>query len=189
MKNKILLHNRTIEYEVKKSLRAKRLRLAVYYNQNLVVTIPKGVSQNKAEKYIIKKSKWILSKIDFFASFPLSKSLRLLHEDFEKYKNKALNIASFRVEYFNKQYDYSYRKIEIKNYKTRWGTCSKDGKLSFNFRITHMPSNIQDYIIVHELCHLKEFNHSRKFWNLVGKTIPDYRKRVEDLKIRGLYLS
>jgi hypothetical protein len=188
MKKKILLYNQTLEYEEKNSERAKRLRIAVYYNQNLVVTVPKGIPQTTIEKYIIKKSKWILSKIDFFAAFPLSRSLILKHDDYEKYKIIASEIAHSRVEHFNKLYKYKYKTITIKNYKTRWGSCSKKGNLSFNFRITHLPASIRDYIFVHELCHLKEFNHSRKFWSLVDKGIPEYKDRIKELKLKGLNL-
>lgn len=189
MKKKILLHNRSVEYETRKSLRAKRLRIAVFYNTRVIVTIPRGVRSKIVEKYIIKKSKWIVSKIDFYSSLPLYKSLKLKQEDYFKYKGRAFEIAQTQINYFNKYYDYNYKEILIKNYKTRWGTCSRNGNLSFNFRITHLPSDIRDYIIVHELCHIKESNHSRKFWNLVAKSIPNYKKSIEDLNVKGLFLS
>ncbi len=72
------------------------------------------------------------------------------------------------------------------NQRTKWGSCSKKGNLNFNYKIALMPEKIADYIVVHELCHLKEFNHSRKFWNLVVKIIPDYLEIKKELKNKSL---
>ena len=113
--------------------------------------------------------------------------------EFKKTKHKALEIAKGRIEYFNNFYKFKVNpvrksgtlnpvlssgvnKITIKNQKTRWGSCSKKGNLNFNYRIAKLPQNLLDYIIVHEFCHLKEFNHSKKFWDLVSKAIPNYKK-------------
>ena len=87
-----------------------------------------------------------------------------------------------RFEYFNKFYSYKWNRIFIKNQKTRWGSCSKRGNLNFNYRIALLPPEAADYIIVHELCHLKEFNHSRNFWKLVEQQIPNYKILHKALK-------
>jgi len=91
-----------------------------------------------------------------------------------------------KVAKFNKIYGFEYNKINIKNQKTRWGSCSKKGNLNFNYKIALLPERMAEYIVVHELCHLGEFNHSRKFWNLVAKTMPEYQEITEDLKRSGL---
>ena len=83
---------------------------------------------------------------------------------------------------FNQIYGFQYNKINIRNQKTRWGSCSKKGNLNFNYKIALLPEKYADYIVVHELCHLKEFNHSRSFWNLVARTIPDFRERKKRIK-------
>ncbi len=93
-----------------------------------------------------------------------------------KHKEDARFLVESRIIEFNKFYNFSYKKISIRNQKTRWGSCSKSGNLSFNYKIVLLSPKMADYIIVHELCHLGEFNHSRNFWNLVEKTIPDYRE-------------
>ena len=99
-----------------------------------------------------------------------------------KHKQSALDIVKTRLEYFNKYYGYNWGRVVIRNQKTRWGSCSKKGNLNFNYKIIFLPQVIADYIIVHELCHLKEFNHSSRFWKLVAETIPDYQELRKKLK-------
>jgi len=106
--------------------------------------------------------------------------------DYLKYKENALALAENRIRYFNKIYQFWLNAINIKNQKTRWGSCSRKGNLNFNYKIALLPLQLADYIIVHELCHLGEFNHSRKFWDLVGKTIPDYGLLRNELR-KGKY--
>lgn len=99
-----------------------------------------------------------------------------------KYKQQARIIALDRLLYFNQFYGYKWNRIAIRNQKTRWGSCSKKGNLNFNYKIALLSPKTADYIIVHELCHLGEFNHSQNFWNLVIKTIPDYKSIRAKLK-------
>ncbi|MGI5841594.1 MAG: M48 family metallopeptidase, partial [Patescibacteria group bacterium] len=92
------------------------------------------------------------------------------------------------IKHFNKNYGFKFGKITIKAQKTKWGSCSKKGNLNFNFKIMVLPKDIRDYIIVHELCHIKEQNHSNKFWNLVAMTIPDYLSIKKQLIVVGLQI-
>ncbi len=164
------------------------MRLAVYCDGNFVVTLPRGLNEITAKKYIVKKSKWILSKLDFFKKATLTKTFKLTPKYYIKHKEAALIIANQRIECFNKTYGYKFNKLSIKNQKTRWGSCSKHRNLNFNFKIALLPADLRDYIIVHELCHLREFNHSKKFWNLVGITIPNYKDIIKNLRFEGLNL-
>jgi len=102
--------------------------------------------------------------------------------DFMENKERARMLVHERVEYWRNIYNIPIRKIAIRNQITRWGSCSKNGNLNFNYRIIHLPANLADYLIVHELCHLIEFNHSKAFWGHVGRTISDYRKLRAELK-------
>jgi predicted metal-dependent hydrolase len=92
-----------------------------------------------------------------------------------------------KIIYFNSFYNFKYNKIFIKNHQRRWGSCSSKRNLNFNYKIIFLPERLQNYLIVHELCHLKEMNHSKGFWALVAKTIPDYEKLNKQLKKIAVY--
>lgn len=188
MKRQIELHERKVPYTLKVSKRAKRLRLAIYCNGAFVVTAPKDLEQSLVEKFIIKKSQWVLDKIDYFSVFAKSLKVKNTKADFLKYKEQAQALAEQKVDQFNKIYGFKYHQINIKDQKTRWGSCSKKGNLNFNYKIALLPEKLAEYIVVHELCHLGEFNHSQKFWNLVARGMPDYLEIKEELKRSGLYL-
>lgn len=105
------------------------------------------------------------------------------------YKDKALNIISDRIEIYLKLVDYHHQEIKVRDQKIRWGSCTKDGKLIFNWRIVMAPISAIDYVIVHELCHLIEASHSAKFWDMVESLFPNFKKWREWLRINGLNLD
>lgn len=109
--------------------------------------------------------------------------------DYLKYKDQALELVKNKLEQFNQFYNFKYNKITVRNQSTRWGSCSRRGNINFNYKLVLLPEELLDYVVVHELCHLGEFNHSKNFWKLVAKTIPDYNKRRRELNIKGLSLS
>jgi hypothetical protein len=78
--------------------------------------------------------------------------------------------------FYAKQYNFKYNKIAIKELRTKWGSCSALKNLNFNWRIIFAPKNILNYLVIHELCHLREMNHSDKFWNLVAEIDPNYKE-------------
>jgi predicted metal-dependent hydrolase len=82
----------------------------------------------------------------------------------------------------------NYNNIRIKDTKTRWGSCSSKCNLNFNYRILMAPEKVMDYIIIHELCHLKHMNHGKQFWETVALYMPDYKKQKEWLKVNGMKL-
>ncbi|MBU1164557.1 M48 family metallopeptidase [Patescibacteria group bacterium] len=186
MTKQIKIHSRDINYTLKTSKKAKKLRLAVYCDGSFVVTKPMGLNDRVVEKYIMEKSNWVLAKIDHFKKFGVD----INKNDKQKYltyKNKTLEFVQERIQHFNSTYQFKYNKINIKNQKTRWGSCSKKRNLNFNYKILFLPKHAADYIIVHELCHLKEFNHSTKFWNLVATLVPNHKEIRKEIRNKGLY--
>ena len=105
------------------------------------------------------------------------------------YKEKTLNIITTRIEKYLKLIDFKPLEIKVRDQKIRWGSCTKDRKLIFNWRIVMAPISAIDYVIVHELCHMKEPTHSTKFWNIFKSIYPNYKKWKEWLRINGKSLD
>jgi predicted metal-dependent hydrolase len=97
-------------------------------------------------------------------------------------REAARAIVSERVAHFNTHYKLPVGKIAIRNQKSRWGSCSRKGNLNFNYKLVFVDPELRDYVIVHEICHIKEFNHGPGFWALVGETVPNYREVRKRLK-------
>lgn len=127
---------------------------------------------------------WVLGKIAFFKQMQIKNLFMpsLGKKDYLKYKNQALEMVTARVNFFNSIYKAGFNKINIRNQKTRWGSCSVRGNLNFNYKILFLSERARDYVVVHEICHLKEFNHSKNFWNLVGIGLPNYVEIRKELK-------
>ena len=105
------------------------------------------------------------------------------------YREQTKKILDNKVPFYGKKLSISYGSVRIKNQKTRWGSCSKQGNLNFNLLLSALPINIIDYIIIHELFHLIEFNHSSLFWKLVQDALPTYKHCKTWLKNNGSYIQ
>jgi predicted metal-dependent hydrolase len=182
MKRQITINNKNIDYIFKPNRRSRRLRLSVHPGGELVVSAPFGMSIEVIENYMMQQAAWVMRNIDKYSQVPSWAVMRGSKEEFDQYKEAALRLVERRIEHFNAMYNFSYKNIAIKNQKTRWGSCSRRGNLNFNYKIVMLPDILADYIIVHELCHLREFNHSQKFWDLVALTIPNYRDLRSQLR-------
>ena len=105
---------------------------------------------------------------------------------YEVQKETARRIVHERVSYFMLHYgprhSIAVGRIAIRNQKSRWGSCSKKGNLNFNYKLAFLSPELRDYVIVHEICHIKEFNHGKGFWALVGETVPDWRELRRKLR-------
>ncbi len=181
MQDFISVGEKKVEYLVHRSLRATRMRLSVYRDGRVILTLPYGFPQKLISVFLNKKAEWIAKHLTRFlqsdAKHPvMNKKEYLVH------KKRAHALAVERLRHFNSFYGFSYERISIRNQKTRWGSCSKKGNLNFNYRIALLPPHLADYIIVHELCHLGAFDHSRKFWNMVARTIPAHRELRRELR-------
>lgn len=169
---------------IRKNHRSRNLKITVK-NSSVIISSPKIVPNYFIEKFIDKQKDWIKTHW-----LNRSESNKLTHKEkhhhFLQHKKTALHIAKERLIYFNQFYNLNYKKISIRNQSSRWGSCSKAGTLSFNYKIAILPSELADYIIVHELCHLQEFNHSPAFWQLVAKQMPNWPNLRHQLKKQRL---
>jgi predicted metal-dependent hydrolase len=111
---------------------------------------------------------------------------------FQAHKEFARERILARLAHWHAFYPYAYGRVAIRDQSSRWGSCSKKKNLNFNYRIAFLPEPLMDYVIVHELCHLQEFNHSKAFWDLVAQMIPDYinlRSELRRIAIRRLFVK
>ena len=103
------------------------------------------------------------------------KEKQFTDDDIRKMKDEAKRVIPDRVKYYAGIMGVTFGKITIKNQKTRWGSCSSKGNLNFNCLLMLTPDKVRDYVVIHELCHLKQMNHSKMFWAEVEKVMPDYK--------------
>lgn len=118
---------------------------------------------------------------------PRLKTPRQAIEDF--YKKKAAEVIYDRLEFFNEHYGFRFNRVTFRNQKSRWGSCSAQKNLNFNWRLVMAPIEVIDYVVAHELCHLEQMNHSAHFWALVGQTIPDFKERKKWLRKNDFLLK
>ncbi len=100
---------------------------------------------------------------------------------YEAHKERARILVHERLTYWNQFYGHTYNRVAIRNQRSRWGSCSTKGNLNFNYRLVFLPLELVDYVIVHELCHLKHFNHGSEFWVTVEEKIPNYEAHKKEL--------
>ena len=126
--------------------------------------------------------KWIWKRVRVVVRKKRQKASAAGKRDYELHKESARALVHERLEFFNRHYNFEYRKVFIKNTSTRWGSCSSHKNLNFSYKIYKLPPELADYLIVHELCHLGEMNHGPNFWKLVSETIPEYEQLNRQLK-------
>lgn len=163
---------------IKSSLNSRRICVSVHADGKVVLTLPKGVSKERGEAFVESKRAWIEKQLERVRKYEEKNrgkvKLKSSVAEYEKHKERAREFIHARLEYWNSFYNFKYKDVRIKNTKSRWGSCSKKGNLNFNYKLALIPERLADYVIVHELCHLKEMNHGPKFWKLVGQAMPDF---------------
>ena len=171
-------------YEIRRSERARRVRITVHHDERVVLTVPRLVSDKSAHAFLETRIDWIKKTVERFRKrMPGLLLPRLSRRDYTKHKEAARQLIEERLLHWNSIYKFVYHRVSIRKTRSRWGSCSKKGNLNFNYRILFLPPELVDYVIVHELCHLQELNHGRAFWELVGQTIPDYKAHRRALQL------
>ena len=172
-------------------IKSRRKTIAIQVNSDLSVTVraPYGVTEKYIEGFLNKNEAWISKQMNEIKAKKKSvESGNVENVTLDKIKalaDQALEIIPTRVEYFAKIIGVTYGNITIRNQKTRWGSCSSKGNLNFNCLLMLAPPEVLDYVVVHELCHRKQMNHSKAFWSEVEKVFPDYKKSIKWLKEEG----
>lgn len=152
-------------------------------NGSVKARVPNRVSDREIIAFLEKYSKWILNKISRQAKKKENSIKFIPPENLTPCEKEKIKQAfSERVEYYAKIMSVEYGRITIRNQKTIWGSCSGKRNLNFNYRLYYLPKEVMDYVIVHELCHIRHMNHSKAFWNEVGKYFSDFVKCRNELK-------
>ena len=186
--NKGMMKMKIGEYnvEVRRSKR-KSAAIKITADMQIVVFVPLYVSDNEIERMVISKFKWIdehMLKVQSTID-ERSKLEKITFEQVKELADQAVEYIPKRVKYYAEKENFVYNKITIKNLVSRWGSCSTKGNLNFNCLLMLTPDYVIDYVVVHELCHLREMNHSEKFWAEVEKIMPDYQRAELWLKQNG----
>ena len=169
-----------ISYELKRSARARCMRLSVLQGGSVVVTAPSFACIEAIETFVNKHVAWIARAVRRMAHYkllPVSGRRAYLVN-----REAARAFIHERVAHWRVHYGFIHGRIAIKDTRRLWGSCSRKGNLNFSYTLLFLPHELADYIIVHELCHLNEHNHSPRFWALVARAIPDYSSRRRELR-------
>ena len=166
-----------MKYELIRSKR-KTLAIEIKSDGSVIVRAPMRCPRRDIERFLLEKSDWIaqhrakvLARREQEEANPVS---ALTDVQLRGLKKRAALVIPER-----------YGSITIRSQKTRWGSCSSKGNLNFNCLLLLAPPEVLDYVVVHELCHRKQMNHSPRFWAEVGRVLPDYKIRVKWLKENG----
>ncbi len=145
------------------------------------------MSQRDINLFLDKSRDWILKHRKKAEERLLEQdaSARLSMDEIRKLAEEAAKVIPERVGYFAPIVGVTYGRITIRNQRSRWGSCSSKGNLNFNCLLMLAPREHLDYVVVHELCHRKEMNHSRRFWEEVGRVLPEYKKSVRWFRENG----
>lgn len=170
------------EYTLTVSRRARSLRISVGASGTVKVTRPIAMRESVMLGFLEKHEEWVLEQISKQKAKPQPLLARYSRQDYLLHKAKSLDLVRKLVAEMNSLYQFSYASISVGNQRSRWGSCSMRKNLNFNYKIIFLPRELQEYLIVHELCHLAELNHSARFWKLVAQTIPDWKNRRKELK-------
>mgnify|MGYP002928562370 FL=1 len=163
---------RTIAIEVKKDLR-------------IVVRVPLEMKDNDIQRFVMEKQRWIEKHLQIVKKRNEEKETPFTVEEIHALADAALKDLLQRVAKYAPIVGVTVGRITIRNQRSRWGSCSAKGNLNFNCLLMLCPEEVRDYVVVHELCHRKELNHSPAFWSLVECVLPGYKEQYHWLKENG----
>ena len=165
--------------------RSRRKTIAIHIRPDGTVEVrcPTRMKKADVDAFVESKAPWIRKHLDALENRP--RQCPLTPPEIQALAREAAHFIPQRIAYFFPKIGVTYGKINIRSQRTRWGSCSARGNLNFNCLLMLTPPEVMDYVVVHELCHRKELNHSPKFWAEVEKIMPDYKEQRQWLKENG----
>jgi predicted metal-dependent hydrolase len=156
------------------------MRLTVQPGGEVILTAPPGTPSTAIDRFVRNHASWIERSVQRMRGFkPLPVRGR---RDYLNYKEEARAFVHERLAHWNQFYRHRYERVAIKDTKRLWGSCSRKGNLNFSYALLFLPRELADYVVVHELCHLREHNHGPRFWALVTEAMPDFEERRAELR-------
>lgn len=171
----------TLSYQIIRSAR-KTIGIQIMPDGSVVVRCPKRMRQDDVKRFVESKSDWIEKHL---AGRDLAAPEKLNEQELKILREKTRKLVTERVKHYAAIIGVHYNQIAIRTQRTRWGSCSSKGNLNFNCLLGLTPPEVLEYVVVHELCHLIEMNHSEQFWDAVERIIPDYKVHRKWLKDNG----
>lgn len=227
---RVRLNGIQVPYTIRRSHRAKHLRITISAHDGVVLTYPTRLRRYiNPDEFIREKQEWVLKHLERIGHDGTSEQLTdgtmlawrgaqyelrirygerdepevrvgngtitlALPEGFDGslrttlrswYRTQAAAAIEREARLQSERIGVRYNRITVRDQKTKWGSCSRKGNLSFNWRLVLFPPHVLRYIVIHELCHLRHFDHSPAFWNLVARHVPDYERSVTWLRDHG----
>lgn len=230
----VRLRGQTVQYTIRRSPRAKHIRLTISQHDGVVVTFPSRMRRYvNPDDFIREKQDWVLrhiskmgpaanaselvtgSRVSIYGNeytvailncsarrpeieltgselrvaLPVGYKGEVKDAVKEWIRGQAAPVIQREAETLAREIGVRYKRLTIRDQRTKWGSCSRNGNLSFNWRLILFPPDVLRYVVIHELCHLKQFNHSTRFWQLVERFDPTYTNSVEWLKTNGVKIE
>lgn len=163
------------------------MRLAVGRDGAVVLTTPVRTSDHFVDGFVLRHARWVMAALARVRSLPpLDPVARYGRREYLLHREAARSFVLARIAALAPSLGVSFARVAIRNQKTCWGSCSRKGNLNFSYKILFLPAHLQDYVIIHELAHLRELNYSPLFWALVGSVMPDHATLRRELRSRRL---
>lgn len=169
----------------------RSLRLAVAHDGQVTVTAPRLAPLSLIRRFVEHQGEWIAEAQRRFraAGHTPRLSETAARERFFAHRERARELVEHFLTRFSQEETFAYTRYTIRDQRTRWGSCSAKGALSFNYRLVFLPLPLVEYIVAHELCHLREHNHSARFWELLEQVLPGASLRRQELRVYSLLES
>lgn len=168
-------------------IRSNRKTIAIEIKSDcrVIVRAPVGMGNRDIQRFLSDKADWLQKHLEIAERRLATAKDKLTGSEIRELADTAMMDISERVKKFAPMVGVTVGRVTIRNQKTRWGSCSAKGNLNFNCLLMLCPEEVRDYVVVHELCHRKELNHSTRFWAEVEKIVPDYCIKRRWLKEHG----
>ena len=166
-------------------IRSARRTVAIQITKDgeVIVRCPNRMPVSAVESFLTEKQNWIQTHLQKQRQRPIEEAFT--EQQLKALSDRTKDLLQQRLPELAEILKVSYEKVTVRKQRTRWGSCSSKGNLNFNCLLALVPPAVFDYVVVHELCHLKEMNHSAKFWAEVEKILPDYKECRKWLKDHG----